>query len=168
MRREASLKKMLTNFGDEAVYWSDSTGTIVHGTGENGTVYDNIAACLPVAGEGFQPLTGDVIGKEGFAQFQRRVHRKTVNGNVLRPTDSLAVFPESSKSGQAATLLPDVGQDLCRTFNPDIMLGRRRTGLEVIFFHRTRKTVPQTEYAEQTKIRLAKCLARGSYSTGKS
>lgn len=32
--------------------------TIVHNSGDDGTVYDNIAACLPVDGEGFQP-TGE-------------------------------------------------------------------------------------------------------------
>ena len=30
-----------TNFGDQAVYWSDSTGTIVHGTGELWGISDN-------------------------------------------------------------------------------------------------------------------------------
>ena len=40
---------------EAAVLNRPATLTIVHGTGENGTVYDNIAACLPVDGEGFQP-----------------------------------------------------------------------------------------------------------------
>ena len=30
-----------TNFGRQAVYWSDSTGTIVHGTGELWGISDN-------------------------------------------------------------------------------------------------------------------------------
>ena len=40
---------------EAAVLNRPATLTIVHGTGENGTVYDNIAACLPVDGDGFQP-----------------------------------------------------------------------------------------------------------------
>ncbi len=53
---------------EKAVLNRPATLTIIHNAGESGTVYDNIAACLPVEGEGMKP-TGAYIRQKDRAPY---------------------------------------------------------------------------------------------------